>query len=136
MDGQQFFNTLDFNDDACFDDEIDPIRGWKLHTFVIYWQANLVLKLQTDSREFETETSVVCAFEESRTQRAMNLHRSTDHFVAHLIGTHYQSSLCVLCHLCVLCAASGAPCVASGVLGVLCVDYQLTVLLKQPMSPT
>jgi hypothetical protein len=122
VDRQQFFDTLDLDDDAFFDDEIDAIRSWELHAFVCHWQADLVLKLQTDSPEFETETSVVCALEESRTQRAMNLHRRTDRFVAHFIGTHCQSSLCVLRRLCVLCAASVPFCTASG---VLCVEYTL-----------
>src|SRR5882762_402880 len=103
------FQHYDFDDQALVDDEIDSVSGRQLVSLITQWQPDLVLKLQAGLRQLVAESSVVRAFDDACTQRAMNLHRSTDDVVADFIRTHDHLSLCVLCSpLCPRCTPKRA----------------------------
>ena len=76
MQGEQFFNRLQFDDDAIFDEVINPIASLEVDAVVRDRQADLVLKMQSVDAELVVKTRVVCALQHARAKRGVNLDRS------------------------------------------------------------
>jgi len=102
VDGQHFFHTFDFEDEAIFDDEVDGEAGRDLHPIVADRHLDLALKLQSDSTELRTKGLLIGALKKAGTQPAMDVHRRSNDPITDFIRTHLVFPLCVLCPLCVL----------------------------------
>ena len=63
MNWKHSFHAFDFDNEAAFDDEIDPISNWNRDTLIDDWKFDLMLEAQTCLGEFVIQTGVVCAFE-------------------------------------------------------------------------
>ena len=73
MHRQNDFHTLDLNDQAFFDDEIDDVGRREFISFISDRQPDLVLKVQAPPGELITKARVVCALENYRRQAQYEL---------------------------------------------------------------
>ena len=69
MKGKQFLHRLQFDDDAIFDKEVDPIAGVNVHAVVNDRKPGLMLKGETILSELVTQARVVGALEASSAER-------------------------------------------------------------------
>jgi hypothetical protein len=75
MQGQQFFHSLELDDDAIFNQEVDSIPGFELNAVVSDRQADLVLKLQSGYGKLVVKAGLICALQQTCAENGMNLVR-------------------------------------------------------------
>ena len=88
MNRQHLFHAFDFDDQAIFDNEVNPIGGLELDSLIDNGQANLVLEMQTRLGEFVVHACVTCAFENAGTERRVHSHCRAYDDSAGFVGTH------------------------------------------------
>ncbi len=103
--GQQFFNSLEFDDNAIFNHEVDSIPSFETDSLVNDWEAHLVLKLQAINCELVPKTALVGAFQHTGAEGAVDFDRSlknslSDRLVKHwdLLSVSSASSVVALLH--------------------------------------
>ena len=100
VNGQQFFNTLNFDDEVFFDNEIHAICERELYLFVNYGQPDLVFYMQSRSGQFIKQACANGTFKHSGTKSIVNLKGAVDDCVTRFVWTHHGSGLRVLGVLC------------------------------------
>jgi len=88
MQGKQFFNRLQFNDDAVFDKVVDPIASLEADAAVCDRQTDLVLKMQSVHVELVMKTGVVGALQQTSAERGVNLHCSLEDSFCEVLMEH------------------------------------------------
>src|SRR5258708_6034585 len=88
MKGKQFLHCLQFDDDAVFDQKIDPVSRVDLNALIYNGKSDLMLKRDTIQPELVAEASIVGALQAAGTERGVHVHRRAknlfrDRFVQH-----------------------------------------------------
>ena len=68
MDGLEFFDALDFDDNFLLDQQIEAVGGWDRDSLVSQGDLHLGLDLERSAGQFEGETVLVGALEETWAQ--------------------------------------------------------------------
>jgi hypothetical protein len=89
---EQFFNCLDLDDDAVFDEKIHAITRIELYSLVNNRKPHLVPEMQAVDSELIVKARLVGAFKHSRTQCGVNFHSGmqnslSDRFMEHQVFT-------------------------------------------------
>jgi len=81
VDGHDLFNAFEFQDYRTLDDDVHPISTVQLQTFVLHWQGNLTLEVNTSKVQFVAEALFIGRFHETRSQFSVNLDSSTNYLI-------------------------------------------------------
>lgn len=87
VDWQQNLNSLEFHNYLLFDDNIQSETGIEPDRIVNHRQADLSLNLQSAFHQFVSETNLVYALQQARSERLVNRVRSIHHHLRNLIGS-------------------------------------------------
>ena len=81
MERMQFFNRLQFNDDAVFDKKVYAVPGIDLNTVVDHRKSRLVLERDSIFCQLIAETRVVRAFKAACAKRGVNLESGAENLL-------------------------------------------------------
>jgi hypothetical protein len=85
----QLIHGFDLNDQATFDEDVDPKCGIIILTIEYQWNGHLPFHSQTTALKSSEEDGFVNAFKESRAKLAMNANRLVDYDRADLIDIQF-----------------------------------------------
>jgi hypothetical protein len=95
----QFFHGLQFDDDAVFDEEIDPVSRIDPDVAVADWKSYLMFESQSIHTKLVSEAGVIRAFEAAGSNDSVNLEPGSDDAFRKRVVCHHESPLSVLCVL-------------------------------------
>ena len=91
---QQFFDGLQLDDDAVFDDEVYSVGRVQLNALIDDWQSHLMPECQSIFRELIAQTGIVRAFQAAGAERSVHGHRSAENSFCNCdVQTHVFSSV-------------------------------------------
>ena len=88
VDRQQGLDALEFDDDHLFYEKIDPVSGFELQAIILHRDRYLCLNMQTRFSQFVMQTGLIHAFQNSGSNRRMNLKRSSQNSRRNLVQIH------------------------------------------------
>src|SRR5947199_7202586 len=95
MKARDFFDAFEFNNNQLVYHQIDSVSKLKRDFIVNKGKAQLSLDLESSFLEFIGQTCLICAFQKTWAEHRMDLHRSFNNPMAHLIGAHGFGSRCL-----------------------------------------
>jgi len=93
MKREQFLNSLQFQDDAIFDQEIDAVPSIDANAVVHDWHPDLMVETHAILSQLIANTCVIGAFETPRSQGRMNFDGGRQNPVRDLLVKHKRDSL-------------------------------------------
>ena len=82
---QQAFDRFELEQDAFFDDQIEPITAIKSHSLVVDGKRSLLFELEPALGQLGAYTCLVGGFQQSWTQMPMHFDERTDYLVRPII---------------------------------------------------
>ena len=78
MDRQDSLDCFQLDHDFVFNNEVDSVATVELHIFIDDRQLDLLPKVEAVKLQFAAHACLVCRFQKSRAENAMNLNSSRD----------------------------------------------------------
>jgi hypothetical protein len=88
MNREQFFDCLDFDDDAILDKEVDPVSGLDGDASINDGEAHLAFEPQCIGGKLIVQACTICTLKQARPKRTMNVHGSLDYAFGDVIVNH------------------------------------------------
>ena len=96
MKGKQFLHCLQFDDDAVFDKEVDPVSRIYSNALIYDRKPHLMFKSNTVQPELVAKASIVRTFQTAGAECGVDLHRRTKNLFRDRIVQHKKYYLRVL----------------------------------------
>ena len=84
MYGKQSIDSLDFNNQAGFDEQVHSITRIQSDLFINNWKSGLTLEAQIASRQLITQAFLIGGFKQTGAQITMNFDGRANNFVGEL----------------------------------------------------